>query len=501
MTTTPTKQPGKRPADTALWLVVLLGILIEGACLRLVGGLSRPGWEWDEPVYTTVATNLLHGDGLSMKRQVFLPDSPYLSQPPFHFLAVRSWLEVTGLSGVEGARLLAVLCGLIVVAVTALTVRRIAGDIGGLLAAGLLALDSWLVFEHRIAWMDNLHLVLVAVMWLAWVRAVERAEQGRARIVDWVWVGLAAGTVVMFKHIGALYLVALVIAFVLQASSIRAGIKVSRAVLATFSAAIYSIATYAVTMYLIYGQYWLKDTLHQFDRVTGKSTSRGSLTTDALVSQLFDRYSVFTTTWLLVAAAGLLMVIRMVRVRRGTADWDGLQPLVAATLGAGLGLAGLGMKFPHYFMMAFVPLLAYLAAEVGLRWPTASTGKRVAVVLTGLLVAFGDISGGMARVFHYPDDALRQTVGYLDQRTVDTDLVLADESVGVPIRAPYCKLEEAERCLPAATWLVTYESITQKLPDIAALTQARAAAVQCAQFTGFKETITIYRIAGDCPRA
>jgi hypothetical protein len=73
---------------------------------------------------------------------------------------------------------------------------------------------------------------------------------------------------------------------------------------------------------------------------------------------------------------------------------------------------------------------------------------------------------------------------------------VADEPVGVMIPQRYCKLESPGQCQDAK-WVITYTSITQKLPTRASDPQLYVlldGAIPVVVFRGFKETITVYQV-------
>ena len=100
-------------APTQHWVpLAFAGALAMGGLLRLWQLAAKPGWQYDEGVYTGVAANLLlHGtinESITYGAPAWSPD---LYQPPFYFIVLARWFALTGVS-IYHARILGVLCGL-----------------------------------------------------------------------------------------------------------------------------------------------------------------------------------------------------------------------------------------------------------------------------------------------------------------------------------------------------------------------------------------------------
>jgi hypothetical protein len=268
-------------------------------------------------------------------------------------------------------------------------------------------------------------------------------------------------------------------------------------------------------MWRLFGQAYLTATESQFRRSTGQQSSRGVLALHwSTIRELFSsrlvesHYAIFAGTWIMVLLSGLLMLRRLVAVLRHRAGWDNLELLWAAAAGALVSLAALQLRFPHYFMLVFVPLLCYLAAEVTLLARTPGGGidrSRLrpsrGVLTAGLaLLVLIDVAGGIARVAWTGDNAILQARTWVTVHVPHTAVILADEPIGMNVPQPYCKLEDVAQCAGTPTWAVIYISHTQKLPDNHTLYRLLAPGHTCATFIGFKEVITIRALRGaTCP--
>ena len=71
-------------------------VLAIGAALRLWSLAARPGWQYDETVYTDVASNLLLRGQVAEHITYGAPWSPDLYQPPFYFIVLARWFAVVG---------------------------------------------------------------------------------------------------------------------------------------------------------------------------------------------------------------------------------------------------------------------------------------------------------------------------------------------------------------------------------------------------------------------
>jgi hypothetical protein len=163
------------------------------------------------------------------------------------------------------------------------------------------------------------------------------------------------------------------------------------------------------------------------------------------------------------------------------------------------------IKFPNYFIYLIIPLLVYLGMrirDVVSDWLAIDTHAPRwlwgGLILLPILALGCDLGASYLRLATYNDNALLQVSNYAKYHIPLGDKVVADEPVGVMIPQPYCKLEYPGQCQDAQ-WVITYTSITQKLPTRASDSQLYVLldnAQEVAVFRGFKETITVYHVAG-----
>ena len=108
------------------WLIVA-GLIGLAAVIRFWAIGSRPGYEWDEPVYTNIATHLAHFGVLQVKPDFGSPVEPYVYHPPFYFLMLAGWFKLVG-AGVTSARVLAGIMSLVFLVLAYLFMRWYMGE-------------------------------------------------------------------------------------------------------------------------------------------------------------------------------------------------------------------------------------------------------------------------------------------------------------------------------------------------------------------------------------
>ena len=482
------------PTRHRVELLVALGVLLVAALLRLWDLHSRPGTEWDEPVYTDIARHLAQGHGLEAKVPWGHVAQPYLFHPPFYFMLLSGWMRLLGSATIGDARLLAALASLVVLALVYALLRPRWGALGAAAASLVLATDGWLIYTNRVGWIENTMLVLLVGGLLAYDQALRR---GSRRL--FVLAGLLLAAALAYKQIGAYGLGVVAVHWALTRRE-RAGH------LALFAAAGALLAVDLSVMLVAFvsqGHNWfVEDTKVQIERVFGHKASRGSIHSwrDAL-DALLGPYKLFVSTLALSALGGALVVWRTATglvhrdLRRRVAD----SLLFAWALVAVLFLAALRLKMAHYFVMAEVPLLLYVCAELA-RWARArppAAARRAVVALLALVLAVNGWTF-VERFVNRTDDALGATRAYVQTLPPNAEF-LTEESIGTDIPQPYCKLYEAGACIDAVRYVAIYRSQTQQPPQNATLDRLLVYSPPVVRFVGFKERITLYRSPGPGP--
>ncbi|MEO7904482.1 MAG: glycosyltransferase family 39 protein, partial [Candidatus Saccharimonadales bacterium] len=273
------------------WPIGLLTVLVA-ACLRLGGLASKPGWEWDEGVYANVSKALAETGLIQVKTEYLSQPEPYLYHPPFHFWLESAWFTLVG-SGITQARLLAVVSSLLALLLLLVLLRNIIGA-WALGAVALIAIDAWLIFSQRVSWIENT-LILVGVIGLCIY------QQALLRRSLWLFgiAGVAIGMAVLYKHVGVIFLGAVVINAILTRRHKR-GHAIMAAVVAALG------VLYVTVMVLQYCATFIAESTVQLMRSTGKQPSTGALNslTD-IITPLLAQYKIFVAT---LALAGVSAV-------------------------------------------------------------------------------------------------------------------------------------------------------------------------------------------------
>ncbi|HXV13849.1 MAG TPA: glycosyltransferase family 39 protein [Candidatus Krumholzibacteria bacterium] len=136
-----------------------VAILAVAALARLVFAGAVVGWDTppkaDEADYHAIAVNLLEGDGF-----VSFEGTPTARRPPGYPVFLAAVYAIAGESPRAG-RVVQVILGVVVVALTGLLARRYFGESIALLAAGLSAINPFLIFISGYLLTENLYMVLL----------------------------------------------------------------------------------------------------------------------------------------------------------------------------------------------------------------------------------------------------------------------------------------------------------------------------------------------------
>lgn len=470
--------------------VVLLAI---AAILRLWDIASRPGFDWDESVYANVGENLATSGRLEAKTEYNEVPEPYLYHPPFYFWLLAGWFRLFG-SGITEARTMAALSSLIVLVLLLGFLRKQIGN-WALLAVVLIAVDGWMVFSNRVSWIENVMMPIgIAALWV-YLNAYRRMDTRLFALA-----GILIGFVTVFKHVGLYFWVAVLIHWLITREQAK-----RHWVLVGCAAAM--VASYIISMTLAFGNDFWRESGIQLIRIAGLRESRGALNELIdFVVPLTQQYRIFAMTVLLTVAVVVVLVIRALGCfrNRSVAALNGHTLLFAWALSALTCFAVLQLRLPHYFMMIVVPLYSYLVAEVKrlYEYATAHCSEvnrpltlRPAIIASVVVAVIlgASLSGALLRL-NDDSNALRETATWVKANLPPDARVIAEEPVGTAIGQPYCKIWRAAECEKSARYLITYVSTTQDLPNSLALYRMIGQGAVEAEFVGFKERITVYKL-------
>jgi 4-amino-4-deoxy-L-arabinose transferase-like glycosyltransferase len=316
--------------------------------MRFPGLASKPGYDWDEPVYANVAAN-----GLQLKTDFGAEAVPYLFHPPFYFWLLSGWMKVFG-DSITSARWMAAVMSIGVLYLLYVLMRRRWGTLA-LVPLAILATDGWLVFSNRVSWIENTMLVLAAGAILAYDRALRSG-----RTSHFALAGALVGGTVVFKHVGVYVLLA-----VLCTWAVVRGHR--RGHLTLLGVAFGVITAYVVGMTIAFqdgNHNWFLDASQvQVERLTGHKESRGSIhSTGQVISAVLGPYIVFSVTLALSGVSLLLVARRTLLFLRRRLDPAAVNDpvLYGWALAAALTIADSGLKMEHYFKMNEIQVLVLL---------------------------------------------------------------------------------------------------------------------------------------------
>jgi hypothetical protein len=506
-------------SQTIVYVGIWTALLIIGSVLRFWHLGVKPGWQSDEPVYTSIAGNLLRHGTLNEHLQAGLGWVPFLWHPPFYFLLLSGWFHLFGI-GIPQARVLSVVSSLVMFCVLFRLVWKLYDAKLALATVGLLLFDGWLIFAQRVSYIENTLILIIVVTVLLYQRALERPT-----FVRFVVAGLALGAGVIFKHTGIYLIVGLALHWVI----VR---KEHRKHALMFAVAGVVMAAYVVWMITAFDfghhDWYLTQSLIQLERSFGFRAGPGTLTSPLKAIQLLSRqYYIFLPSLMLALASTVLMIVRSVQCVRHRS----IEPLRANTLlfawaaGGILSFALLSLRFSQYFVLILVPtycfgyveLFTFLRAHRTSRDGSRSftrrlhsvrrsssplshsvSGRRISVFLgpaiVVTIVAFG-LWSTYLRVFSRTDNVLLQVKEYAATHIPKHATVITTESIGDEIAQPWCVETRAAACEYAATYIIVYTTYLQGNPkNDPAFYSTLQGLQRFATFRGFKETASVWGI-------
>jgi 4-amino-4-deoxy-L-arabinose transferase-like glycosyltransferase len=451
------------------------GIVSVAAVLRLAGIGGKPGWQWDEVVYSEVASNLLH-HGVPYEHiplgQPFAPDA---YQPAAYFWVLAGWFRVAG-AGVPEARVLGALASLMALGLVSLAVYRVYGHLTAMIAAAAMAVDGWLVFIQRIGYIENFLLLVIA----AFIACYERR-----RIV---LAGALAGAAFAVKYTGIIAPVTYLAVWLITGRDHRRHLAGLASMTLSF------VAVTGITVLTDGWRVWEQATSVQIERVLGIQSSGGTLTSPtAALHLMIAQYWVFLPS-LVVATAGGVILVRLVWRCYRARDFV---PAEADALFAGWGAAGVlimaasSLRFPQYFALTLIPLYV-------LAWSRVTRMKSLpkAVAVTGA-VLLASVASVALRVALPDDNVLASIRQYAAVSIPESAVVVADEQVGDEIGQPYCREQDATPCLGKASYVVTWDTYlqqTQALGDAAFARIFGEPRTAVASWEGWNGDITVWKL-------
>jgi len=496
--TTPTTRTHRRqtPSPARNYMGIGILLLIAATFVRFFQIGSRPGTEWDEPVYTWVGRMLADHGEIQTKTEILAQPEPYLYHPPFYYGLLAGWFKMFG-EGITQARVLAAIGSIVTLALLWVFLLRLIGN-WALLAVGLIAFDGWMVLTNRISWIENTMMPLgVLALYL-----YHRALLNNDKLGSFALAGFALGALASYKHHGIYFLLAVVIHWIIVRRY-----KGGHVVLLGAAAA--TIGAYLITMFVIYGDTYARESGIQVLRSLGKEVSRGSINgLGDVVEPLMAQYKIYVATVIMLVFGGVLLVVRTVKIVKQNAAVKagpnyGQTLLYSWALAGVLLIGGVQVKLPQYFMMAIVPMYCFIVseaktfAEAHASMPANRFGygtrRHIVVGALAVVVMLGGLSAASVRFYGGSDQALGTVSTWVDKNTPIDTIILTEESVGTAINRPYCKLWRGRTCV-GATYLILYTSHTQQPPTDNGLPDLILSGTKVFEAKGYKETLTVLRL-------
>jgi len=466
------------------WPAGLL-IIAFGVVARLWNIADHPGWEWDEGVYVYIARNLAQNGLLEFKTDYLAQPEIYAYHPPFHFLLLAQWFKVFG-AGHTQARVFAVLGATITMTLLLILLRKVIGNVWALVGVAIIATDTWLNFSQRVAWIENSLIPIGVLGILLYTLAVKKDK-------TWLYAlaGLVAGFAAIYKHIGVIFLGVIIVHALLVRKNWRKDLV---AILLGFGV----IGAYVLAAVQMFGGVFVHASMIQFFRSTGTESSNGALTSiGTVLGPLLAQYKIYASTVLLAGAAVILVLYRLVQivVRRGRIDAiKNISVLYAWALAATVFFVGLQLRFPHYSMLAFIPLFCYLVAELSqhVNWKRGAVRWSLIVLAIGILAS--NVFAFQARYINAGSDSALRDVQQFATTSMPLDAkVIADEATSAVIPQQFCALWQGKDCI-GATYIIKYTSSTQQFENNNGQQALVDSGTLVYETHGFKETIQIYKL-------
>jgi len=459
-------------------------VLAVGTGLRLWHLGVSPAWQWDESVYYRVAVNV-QGGLLSEHSHFGVPWEPFLYQPPFYFLLLSRWFGIVGAS-IYHARLLGVILTAAMQAVLFRLLWKIHGPAVALFAIIPVIFDGWLLYIERVSYIENALMLLIAVGFLLYQRALERPSWPRFALAGAV-IGFAGS----FKQTGVYVLLAVLLCWLV----IR---RAHRGHLVLVGVAVAVLVAYLAVMVPLYdpvGHDWfIGQSTTQVRRVLGLQHSGGTLTSAGGVLHLLAAQYRFFIPSVLLGLAALVTVARRVLRCYLARNWEPAQgnALLFSWLVTGSVVFGLSsLKFPQYFALILIPAYCFLWTEIA-RWDWRPAWKGTAMATA----AAAGLGSFLLTVPAFSANSLAQVQRYAATQISADQIVVTEQSIGDLIGQRWCTVELSTRCKNQAGYAITWRTYLQSSfrQGDADFHRMMKGAVPVKVFSGAAGTATVWKL-------
>lgn len=467
-----------------LEIAAVATILLMAGTLRFCYIRTRPGFEWDEPLYEKIAQNTLEYGYPTLEVEGGHP-MPNLYHPPFDHYLKAFWFEVTGASGIGQARILSAAESIFMLLLSYLLVRYVAGREAAVVALILTSTCGWIVYTNRLDLLENGMMPIGVIGLLLYAVAFKKD-----RCVYYILSGVVLTMAAMWKHTGLVFLMVPFFTWLLTR-------KAGEHHLVLLLVAGIVILFYVAAMSYVFGEaYWIQSEV-QVRRALGIGMVeyRGLAYGWREVAQALTKtYWIFFITIACLIVGPVMVIVRLIQCvfhRR-----QPHHPILLSWAVAGiLLLAVVALKSPQYWVIMLVPLYAFLASELRavLKRADALTVSAVLVVVMGL-----NLQTWYMLIVQHPENALLETYDFAASFIPADAKVLTEECIGVQLGQEYFNVqihraeEDLERIDP--TWVILYYSATAKPPASPGLDALLQRSTFVTSFSGFKEEIKIFRV-------
>ena len=467
----------------AIILVLLLSALVR------FGLIGITPWDWDEPVYTDVASHIVDLTYPAITPEAGKSYEPYLFHPPFHFHLLHNWFRLSGQTGIEQGRIISALASMLVVALTMQVVYSISKNQSLALLAGILiALDGWFTYSSTLLKFDTSSVLLGMTGLYIHSLALKHNRVSLAIIA-----GLLVGAAVIYKHVAAVFLFALVINWLLLSR------QKHRLHIITGAVAGSVVIAYMLAMVGIWGDVYLDNSFVQVRRSSGAQEARGlSYGTSEVIQAFAQTYWAFSGSIIALLLGGLSTAwLLFQRFFKGIKHDETLNIIISWAAASALFLLSVKLRNPHYLVLLIAPstiLFAYVmidALQSHRKW--IERGAMLLLVLITIL----NLTSIVIRVTRMSQGNSLETIGtFVEQHIADDVTVLSEEPICVIIDNPCYKIGNYQgwsRLLTARPQvMIIYTSTTQSPPDTEAITTLLETSEAVFSVDGWKETITVY---------
>jgi len=475
----------------SLELLLFVVILVVAGLMRFVEISVSPGYEWDEPIYTSISARTMEIGYPNLKGEDNIFNTEvYLYHPPFDFYLKGIWYQLWGESDVAAGRVLSAIESMIGLIIAFFCLKEISGKRTAFIGMIFLAVDGWLVYTNRMNLIENGMMPWgILGIWF-YIKATKTQKT-----FWYILAGMLLAFAAIYKHTGIPFLLVPAVNLLMTRKDWKNHLLI-------FQTMFIVVLIYVVLMLSFWRNDFLFDTWVQIERSLGKIGSRGlNYRLDSIIQALVQTYWVFFATVISIVTIGLMVGYRLIQVVfRGRQLPNSI--LLSWALVAFAFMAAIALKAPHYLITVLTPAYMFISSELGGWMDEAGEYKlnaRKQWLIGGLAGLFfiANLFTWNVRFAQHRDNALLETYKFFETVPVSAR-VIADECVGPILQQPYFGLDrhQGEQALKNVNpdFVVVYYSLTQKLPENPALDALLARSMLVRHIIGFKETVDIYQV-------